>query len=289
MRLTINIALFILLATVVGGEAAQRDSATKPAADSKRSPSDRPATAPTTIELRVADGVWGMASRQDVEAVLRSAAAELLQHYRGQSLPPIEVSQGGPIVLFRQHADMPVRMRLNVDGPYWAQFAFQFGHELCHVMCNYKEGYEGNQWFEESMCEVASLFVLRRMSETWVIKAPYSNWSSFAPKLADYAADRIKSAQLPKDQSLADWYRLNAATLRKNPHDRERNQVVAVALLPLLEAEPVRWAAVAHLNRALTSKPQSLTEYLQAWHGHVDEEDRPFVRKICKELGVELK
>ena len=65
--------------------------------------------------------------------------------------------------------------------------------------------------------------------------------------------------------------------------------MVAVALLPLFEAEPEHWAAVQHLNDVPPGPPLTLAEYLARWHDHADEADRAFVRKIAREFGVELK
>src|SRR5450759_2591810 len=76
--------------------------------------------------------------------------------------PPIEVSRGisEPVTHFERGPSGEIRVELNVEGPYWAQFAFQFGHEMCHVLCEYGDYPNPNKWFEETLCETASLFVL---------------------------------------------------------------------------------------------------------------------------------
>lgn len=251
-----------------------------------------PATAPAkvqSLQLQVAVGAFGDAGVEDIEAVVRSTGYEL-QRFAGGDVPPIHIYRGGPIVLYRREAGGAISMKLDVGGTYWAQFSFQFAHELCHILCNYRESsFENNKWFEESLCETASLFVLRRMAETWKTAAPYRNWRSFAPHLGEYADKRMKESPLPTGKTLAEWRRENAAEMEKNPTDRARNNVVAVAILPLFEAAPEHWAAIRHLNDAVPERKENLQEYLQRWHDHTPAEHQAFVRKIAAELGVTLK
>src|SRR5581483_6466190 len=116
--------------------------------------------APPAPQLRVAKEGWGDASAPDVEAVLRSASEALLPLFPGLRLPTLEVSRskGDPITLFERGPAGEIRIRLDVEGPYWARFAFQFSHELGHVLCGFEEYPNPNLWFEETICEVASLY-----------------------------------------------------------------------------------------------------------------------------------
>ena len=54
--------------------------------------------------------------------------------------------------------------------------AYQFAHEFCHILCNFDDDWKGNNWFEETMCETSSLFVLRRLSKEWEERPPYPAW-----------------------------------------------------------------------------------------------------------------
>jgi hypothetical protein len=259
------------------------------AADKPARPTTAPAAKVARLELEVArGGAFGDADPDDIDAVLRSAGREL-QQFAGGDVPAIRVFRGGPIVLYRRLSGNVIAMKLDVGGSYWAQFSFQFAHELCHILCGYRETVsESNKWFEESLCETASLFVLRRMAQTWKTDAPYKNWRGYAPHLGEYAAARIKASPLPEGKTLAEWRRDNAEAMEKDPTDRPRNNIVAVRLLPLFEAEPQHWAAVRHLNDFTPERKETLQEYLQRWHDHTPAEHQAFVRKIAGELGVKL-
>jgi hypothetical protein len=239
--------------------------------------------------IRPAPKAEWKADLENVEAVLRSAAGELWAYFPGRSLKPILVEpKGGPIVLFGRGPDGEFRIRLDAGETYWSQYAFQFAHEFCHILCNYIEDDTSNKWFEESLCEMASLFALRRMAETWKTRPPYPNWKSNAPSLRKYADNRMAEAKLPADTTLAEWCKRNEAELRKDPCLRAKNRVVAGALLPLFERSPEHWEAVACLNPGKPPGRLSFQQYLEAWHKRCPAKHRAFVREIAKQFGVHI-
>jgi len=241
------------------------------------------------LEMRLAETGWGTASLADVRAVLTSAGRQLLVHVPGAKLETLDVRpDGGPITLFKRAADGAIIIKLNTHDTYWAQYAFQFGHELCHVLCRFDEGDRGNLWFEESICEVASLYVLRSMADEWQTRPPYPNWKSFAPKLAEYADKRLAERKLPEGKSLSVWYRAEAAALRGDPVNRDRNRLVAGALLPMFEKSPEHWAAIAFLNQQKTAGVQTFEAYLQNWQDRSPVEHRGFIKAIAQEFGIAL-
>jgi len=257
-------------------------------AEDREAASRAPAT--PVLEMRLAESGWGTASRADVRAVLTSAGRQLLVHFPGAKLEPLEVRPaGGPITLFKRAADGAIVIKLNTRDTYWAQYAFQFGHELCHVLCRFDEGDRGNLWFEESICEVASLYVLRSMADEWQTRPPYLNWRSFAPKLTEYADKRLAERKLPEGTSLETWYHAEAAALRADPVNRDRNRIVAGALLAMFEKSPQHWAAVAYLNQQKPSGPQTFEAYLQNWHDRAPTVHRGFIEGLAQEFGIALK
>ena len=238
------------------------------------------------------DADWGDAVLPDVKKVLYSAAETLWVHVPDRRLAPILVEpRGGPIVLYRRGPGGAYQVRLNTTNRRWAQYAFQFAHEFCHILCRYTAKEKANKWFEESVCETASLFALRRMAEVWRRRPPYPNWRSYAPHLREYAEDRLRRARLPAGTTLAEWYRAHADYLREHPCDRDKNLVVAGALLPLFEEAPDRWAAVEHLNDAAGPEPRPFVRYLADWRDHLPAgrpDHRAFVKRIADLFGLRL-
>ena len=228
-----------------------------------------------TLRLQANDG-WGGASKADVKKVLYSAAQPLLRQFPGQDLAPIDVrSRGGPIVWYkRAPEDGAYTVCLDVGGTYWSRYAYQFSHELCHILCRYREGKNPNKWFEEALCEMASIYSLREMGNSWKTKPPYPNWKSYAGSLTKYAQDLIDKTERP-EEDLGVWYAQEKGALRRKADLRDKNRVVAVHLLPLFEAHPGWWESLAALNRFPSHAEQSLEAYLRNWHratpGHLQD------------------
>ena len=225
----------------------------------------------------------------DVEKVLQSAAGELWRYFPERRLAPISVEpKGGPIILYGRGPKGEYRVRLDTGSTYWCQYAFQFAHEFCHILCGYVEDEKSNKWFEESLCELASLFVLRRMAETWKTDPPYPHWKDFAKHLKQYADKRIADTAFPPGKSLATWYRENEAALRKRSTDRKKNRVVAGILLPMFEERPEHWEAVTWLNAVRSKKPRTFEQYLTDWHNHCPAGHKAFVRQIASKFDIGL-
>ncbi|HSI33445.1 MAG TPA: hypothetical protein VK986_07625 [Tepidisphaeraceae bacterium] len=245
--------------------------------------------APPELLLDVEKADWKGSSRGDVRAVLVSAADQMLPYFPGAKIERLRVTNpGGPIVLYERDKDGAVRVKLDTGANLWAQTAFQFAHELTHVLCRFRTGSNPNKWLEESLCETGSLFTLRRMGEAWKVKPPYANWKDYSKSLTAYADERVKAATLPAGTSLAEWYKENEPALRKTATDRPRNTTVAVVLLGILERSPESWAAVYYLNQGAVAKDESIAACLARWHAQAPKEHRAFVREVGRALGVEV-
>jgi hypothetical protein len=242
-------------------------------------------------EIRLVHNDWGSGNQADVLAVLKSTARQLFPHAERYDWNPINVgrSSNGPIVLFRRGDLGEYLVNLNTGDRYWAQYAFQFSHEIGHILCGFREGEQSNHWFEEMLCETASLFALKKLSEDWKKNPPYPNWKSFAKSFDEYAKERIEQQPWPKELSLADWYAKERELLVKDGKNRERNLMVAIRMLPFFEKDPAGWAACSALNEKKGKGKRSFETYLRDWYESCrTDEHRDFVRKITKEFGYEF-
>jgi len=227
------------------------------------------------------------ASAPDIEKVLASAAEELWKNFPERTLPAIDVEpQGGPVTNFRRAEDGAYHVQLNTGGTFWSQYAYQFAHEFCHILCNYRQGPRNNKWFEESLCELASIYALRGMARTWQTHPPYPNWKDYSKSLNSYADDLLKQGQLPAGLTLAQWFAQQREELAKDPVQREKNRVVAVALLDLFETAPEHWEAVGYLNQGDTGWARSFAVYLADWEAQCPQRHKAFVRQIAQRLGI---
>lgn len=249
----------------------------------------RPTPAERVLDLRPSDPKEWEASAEDIKRVLHSAAGVLWKYFPDRKLPPILIApKGGPITLFKRGPNGELQVKLNTGKTLWAQYSFQFAHELCHILCDFKPHENPNHWFEESLCELASLFALRRMADEWKVKPPYANWKSYSASLKTYADERIERAKVPLGVEFTSWFGENEIALRKNSTDRPKNCIVAARLLPLFEKEPEMWEAVSFLNTEKLSKLYSFKQYLSAWRRNSPAKHRAFIDQIAKEFSIEL-
>lgn len=98
---------------------------------------------------------------------------------------------------------------LGTHGRVWAQVAFQFAHEFCHVIADPKTmPWDRFLWIEEAICEAASLFALRCMAKTWAVAPPYPNWQDYSVKLESMYPGGCPSrstASLQECSSMLGW------------------------------------------------------------------------------------
>ena len=115
------------------------------------------------LTIEVQRDEWGDASIADIRAVLRSSAGELWKHIPDGRLDTILVSRSrkSPIVLFERGPKQEYRVKLNVKGTHWAQFAYQFAHEFCHILAKYDKDEDSNEWTRDGQ---SALFVIPRIA-----------------------------------------------------------------------------------------------------------------------------
>ena len=92
------------------------------------------------IEIEQCD--WGDADTANIGALLADVAqhlnvlvdAPVAEHIKVVAAPR---AQDYPMTHLRNpRGEGPITIQLAARGRYWAQFAYQFAHEFCHVLSN---------------------------------------------------------------------------------------------------------------------------------------------------------
>ncbi len=245
-----------------------------------------PALAP---ELRVVGQGWNTDSNT-VKRVLDSTTRAFWENLPHLQIggPIIVHPRGGPITLLRRGPDGEIFIHLDTGDTYWSQYVFQMSHELCHVATLANNDSHADNWFEESVCEVASLYTLRKLSAVWHRNPPYPHWRDYAPRLAEYAHDRMLIRQIADDVTLADWVDDHRMQLQQNsPLRRDLFIAVANRLLPLFEQHPYHWASIQYLP-TISDDDQTLERYFQIWYSNSSAQHRAFIRELVSLFGVTL-
>ena len=166
------------------------------------------------------------------------------------------------------HDDRPTTAWIIVDiGPRdWCKLAYQFGHELGHVLCNsWKRSASPNppsQWLEEATVEAFSIRGLGLLAESWQKAAPFAGDEAFAAAIRQYRDNVIKGYTTP-DRDMAAWFDAHRLALEKGRPGIEG--VAVLDILPFLEEEPACVEDLGALNRWPERTRLPVETYLANW------------------------
>lgn len=145
-------------------------------------------------------------SQAHFQAVAQEVAAIIADKF--QFRPPIDVPIQCILGDIPETLALPglTVMRLTAKEQYWAQLAFQLGHELGHV---YLGPLRANG-FVETLATAISLEVLDELAKRWALAPAIPGTSSWAEKFSKYRVENeaIEIAKLPEiKESVAgkDW------------------------------------------------------------------------------------
>ncbi len=240
------------------------------------------------MQLLVLECDWGGARIDNIQRLLQDVASHIVRELRHPfnkkihvlNLPTVDV----PRTFFRLPSQDHYDINLTASGTKWSQFSYQFAHEFCHVLSRHDRSRNNpNSWFHEALCELASIYVLRRMSESWRTNPPYDNWDRYAGSLEKYVQDVVEKhrAMFPIEP-FHTWLAENEEEMRRCSVLRDKNGVVALRLLPIFETHRQGWNTVPRLP----TSAGRIAKYIEDWRASVEDVDRAFVEEIGDALGV---
>lgn len=242
-----------------------------------------------TARLVFAREGWG-GRPEDVAAVCVSCAETIFTAIKPEPgrEPTVLVIRDpqGPIALTQRGPDGQVIVLLSTGDRRWSQVAYQFSHELGHVLCGDLTLTKPQRWFEESFCESLSLWTMDKMGIAWKTRPPYPNWKSYAPHLSEYIGKVRDRAATPK--SLADWYRKQRDHLTAEPYDRPKNLIPAKQLAAEAHQNANFYQAFIYLRRPGKNQADTLPWLLVNWHSHCPAELKFAPARVAELLEIEL-
>lgn len=244
---------------------------------------------PLGIEIEAGD--WGVASIKDIHTLLVDVAEQLSRHLAKPLNCRLRIQcrpdQPAPRVLVRASPTDDFVIWLTVRGHYWAQFTYQFAHEFCHILADFERLWTSpkQQWFQESLCELASIFTLKQMEISWQTAPPYPNWREHAPYLGEYGDELLgrDDYQLAAGVTLGEWLTKHESALIANSCDRILNGIVAVQMYPIFYQEPAGWQAIGSMPNC----DGNFAEFLLLWRNSCPDYES-FVSKIAAIFGIPL-
>ena len=218
--------------------------------------------------VTVINGNWGLTSLSAIRAVLRSAYGVLVRSFEAAPEAAIHVSSWDRDYPYTVYDKRPYQVFLSARDTYWSQYVYQFSHELCHILTHFDTSKKHrHKWFEESLCELASLHVLRSLATVWKEDPPSDIYgaSEFARHHLSYAENVERKTTIPHQSDRPAWLHRNINLLEDDPTRRELNRVVAVSLSGNFRQNPALWRDCGWLNCWDVRKDGTFFEYLNSW------------------------
>ncbi len=202
------------------------------------------ATRPTLQSL--ADDVWDIVGEMFHNQP--PFAAPITIHYEKASAPLTTVEDGA------------ISIRLTTSESYYAQFAFQLGHELGHVMLDPRR----SNGLVETICTAVSYEVLDRLGPRVTVSPGLSWLTDYAPHFAEYRRQDQKSylEKFPEEvRAMVDqkrWTDLSRylAEHRRDmePHAARERETQTLAAISL-RSGPLDWGQFTGLAACTTPSP----------------------------------
>lgn len=254
------------------------------------------AAASSRPKIEVVAGGWGGGE----PAAIRETLVAVIDQFpppagEGESVS-IRVRHrfGGPMINYDRETDGWLVVYLSARDSRVYQYVYQFAHEYCHVLAHFDRKLHGDdivreqQWFEESLCETASLYALQSLATRWCAEQRGSPARDAGEQLAQYLQQLLAEPhrKLAAGRSMADWFDQNQSSLRREPYLRELNELAAAQLLPLFEKEPAGWTALLHLHPSDGAPIRSFADLLTTWRAAAPPQARPLVDAIQSLFGL---
>jgi hypothetical protein len=247
-----------------------------------------PIEAGRKAKLWVAKDGWGDALARDVAAVCSSTAETIFEVIQPESTqePTILIVPGDqvPMVIAHRGPNGEYVVLLTARNKHWSQFAYQFSHELGHVLCGDLSPDQPQQWFEEAFCESLSIWALEEMGTTWQTQPPYVNWKDYAPHLSSYAKDVRQRVQTSDEISV--WFQKNRDALSRNAYDRDSNLILAKHLATVAQKDSKFDQSFYYLRRRADPAVPSMEGVLGNWLESCPAELRSGPVAIGQLLGI---
>lgn len=141
-------------------------------------------------------------------------------------------------------------IELSAKDRNYCQYVYQFAHEYCHFLVNRDNKGErtGAYWFEETICELASIYMLRLMEKQWETTPPYKIWQSYYTSYKEYADEIINRASNKIDKPLREWISERLELLHGPEYQREIYTAIAVNIMDIFFENPNLWNIITYIK-----------------------------------------
>jgi hypothetical protein len=208
------------------------------------------------------------------------AGVKLLSDQQPNGLRVENHTSGSPAIWLHNDDSRIAWIIVNIGERDWSKLAYQFGHELGHVLAN---SWDPNskprrpcQWLEEALAEAFSLRGLEKLADSWEQRPPFKNDAPFANAIRQYRRsaiekyDKVASDQMP-DSGAEAWFRENRSALEDDGGITGPAQAAVTTMLHELETDARSIEDMGALNRWVGRSAVPIERYLRLWAKSCDE------------------
>ncbi|WP_162560521.1 hypothetical protein [Methylobacterium durans] len=233
-------------------------------------------------------GNWSVSSRGNVLKVVEAARAACLSGFqlfsdRQPAKLVIDGHNDGGITppSIWWHTDRPDTACIIVDVGEndWSRLAYQFGHELGHVLCNSWQSDAKSappcQWVEEVLVEAFSIHGLDKLATNWALSPVIAGAPRFSEAIREYRLRVLMQHGDPTPvNSPTNWFKENRREIESQSGlSGPAVKLVCYIVEEIGECESIL-GDLGALNRWPARSATPLEEYLSLWEAS------------CRELGT---
>lgn len=196
---------------------------------------------------------WGNANMDVIKQILICIIKEFeFLGFNQDAMPPVLIThtllgKDYPMCCCAGESHM---IFLQTNDDYWCQYIYQFAHEFCHhVIAGSLDGeLKSSFWFEESICELASCFILEMLVPRFHSFESCNLLQAYSPNVKTYLSDHL--SRIPDiDIELKQWINNNLLRLQEPKYHRDLYAILAKRLLPVFIKNPTLWKLLPYIKR----------------------------------------
>lgn len=230
-------------------------------------------------------GDWGRMLPGAAQAVLKRMrhacldGVRLLSDGQPKTIRVDDHTSGNPFVWLHPDPGGVAWVIVDIGQQHWTQLAYQFGHELGHVMANsWRQDAKPAapcQWLEEAMVEAFSIRGLARLGANWKKDPPFADDNAFGNSIINYHHNILMEyGKLAEDQGgtddFAGWFATHRGEIEAEalgPHAK----AASLTILAEYEQSPDCIEGLGALNRWPGRSGVPIGEYLSLWEASCSE------------------
>ena len=231
-------------------------------------------------------GEWGKSPPRAAAAVISRmrevclAGVRLLSDQQPSGVRVENRASGSPAIWLHNDASTMAWVVVNIGERDWSKLAYQFGHELGHVLANSwgpnSRPRNPCQWLEEALVEAFSLRGLGKLAESWELRPVFVNDAAFADAIRQYRRKAIQRYETIASNQMQDlrvdvWFREHRPSLEDNGALDGPAQAAVTTMLHELDTDARSIEDIGALNRWVGRSSVPLEQYVRLWQKSCDE------------------